>query len=158
MTSLHWCSFPGSHSGEAGCSPPAEGGYLRGSDSDNSGSMYALLISTNTYHVSWKKTADDDYPVRLRWLFQDPSKDPVNGRSAGWEINTTESFFMFRPHDIAQHFPTPLAPNLDPRTALPFAAADFYNTIEISQPEHPLAGERENAPVDRSQSFTIQDC
>lgn len=64
---------------------------------------------------------------------------------------------MFRPHDIAQQFPTPLAPDLDPRTALAFAAADCSNTIEISQPEHPLAGDRENAPMDLSQSFTMQD-
>lgn len=87
LTSFHWCSFPGSHRGETGYSPLAEGEYLHGSDSDNSWSLYALLISTNTYNVSWKKTTDDAYPVRLRWLFQDPGKHPVNGRTARWEIS-----------------------------------------------------------------------
>ncbi|KAB5539383.1 hypothetical protein GE09DRAFT_1138664 [Coniochaeta sp. 2T2.1] len=134
------------------------GRYLRGSDSDNSGSLFALLISGNAYNVSWKKTVDnDDYPVRLRWLFQDPTKDVVNERTAKWETNTTQSFFMFRPNDVLQEFPTPLAPDLQPGVAGVFAIADMSNYIEISQPEHSLASDSKRSPKDVSQPFAIHD-
>ncbi|KAB5554824.1 hypothetical protein GE09DRAFT_1239090 [Coniochaeta sp. 2T2.1] len=117
-----------------------------------------LLISGNTYNVSWKKTADnDDYPVRLRWLFFDPAKDGVNERTAKWETNTTEAFFMFRPNDVLHEFLTSLAPDLQPGVAGALATADMWNYIEITQPEHPLAGDSKRSPKDVSQPFTIHD-
>ncbi|KAB5539442.1 hypothetical protein GE09DRAFT_1290540 [Coniochaeta sp. 2T2.1] len=138
LTSFTWCNFPTNGDRDStsaagpGCAPPAEGGYLRGNDATNAGSIYAILIAGVNYNISGPATAK-------------------------WEKNTTDPYLIFNPTRILSDFPTELAPDLNSDLARGLAAADFGNMIEISQPEHPPDRRLGTIPRDVSQLFTVQD-
>jgi hypothetical protein len=81
LTSFIWCAGQGVNVGDQpGCTVPPHV-YLYSYDHNNAGSQYALLSSSDTYNISWKKK--ENYPVRVSWSFQ-ALMDNTSSRK--WEL------------------------------------------------------------------------
>jgi hypothetical protein len=168
LTSFYWCAYPDPLSNhQQGCTAPP-GGYVRGYDDRSTGSHFALLSPNISYNISWKKK--HNYTVRVSWLFSTSKHTSATPR---WQagkllymiynyiiqnlrcyLDTNESFFTFKPNDIIEEFPTPLAPDMSPDQARSFATVSFTNFIEISQPDQP-PDEKGNYPRDSSEAFAL---